>query len=83
MPEKTRLMVLAPVIRQKKGHHKDIVDKLLSEGFVRARVNGEVVDLQSGLRGEADNPLGLGRYEKHDVEAWWTASRFGPKRSAG
>jgi excinuclease ABC subunit A len=67
-PDGTKLMVLAPVVRMKKGYHKDVVDRLRKEGFVRARVNGRMVDLQSDL-GEGDNPLELGRYEMHDIEA--------------
>jgi excinuclease ABC subunit A len=71
MPEGTRLMVIAPVVRAKKGFHKDVLDGLVKQGFIRARVNGKVVDLREALRGKEtdDNPLKLGRYEKHTVEA--------------
>ena len=69
LPEKTRLLVLAPVVRGKKGYHKEVVEDLVRGGFVRARVDGKVVDLQSELLDDAENPLGLGRYEMHDIEA--------------
>ncbi|HVZ94463.1 MAG TPA: excinuclease ABC subunit UvrA [Phycisphaerales bacterium] len=66
----TRLMVLAPVVRQKKGFHRDVLDDLLKKGFIRARVNGTIVDLREVLKDATDeNPLKLGRYEKHTVEA--------------
>ena len=71
LPEKTKMMILAPVVRGKKGYHKDVLEQLQQEGFVRARVDGRVVDLTRELDPEADtdNPLALGRYEKHDIEA--------------
>ena len=67
--EGTRLMVLAPIVRSKKGFHRDILESLVGQGFVRARVNGAVVDLRETLKDESENPLGLGRYEKHTIEA--------------
>ncbi|MEO1338387.1 MAG: hypothetical protein AAFV29_22280, partial [Myxococcota bacterium] len=70
LPNGTRLMVLAPVVSGKKGHHKDVAERLVKEGFVRARVNGEIIDIQEKLQQtDTDNPLGLGRYEKHDIAA--------------
>ncbi|MEM9082162.1 MAG: excinuclease ABC subunit UvrA, partial [Planctomycetota bacterium] len=69
MPEGTKLMVLAPIISAKKGYHADVFEGLVGEGFVRARVNGEVVDLRDALKGGGENPLKLGRYEKHTIEA--------------
>jgi len=58
--EGTRLMVLAPKVRGQKGEYKDLFEELLRQGFVRARVDGEVVDLAS--------PPALDRYRRHDVE---------------
>ncbi|TVQ59440.1 MAG: excinuclease ABC subunit A, partial [Phycisphaerales bacterium] len=68
-PEGSRLMVLAPVVRARKGHHRDALEDLQRQGFVRARVNGSVVDLREALQDEGENPLNLGRYEKHTIEA--------------
>ena len=65
----TKLMVLAPVVRSKKGYHRDILEDLSKEGFVRARVNGEMVDLGEVLTNPSENPLELGRYEMHNIEA--------------
>ncbi|MEM9066642.1 MAG: excinuclease ABC subunit UvrA [Planctomycetota bacterium] len=66
--EGTRLMVLAPVVRGKKGFHKDVLEDLHQQGWGRARVNQEVVDLRDALKEGGENPLNLGRYQKHDVE---------------
>lgn len=64
-----RLMVLAPVIRQKKGFHRDVLEQLQAAGWSRARVNGKLIDLREALKDAGDNPLKLARYEKHDVDA--------------
>ena len=64
-----RLMLLAPIVRSKKGFHKEVLEDMVGQGFVRARVNGTVVDLREALKEDAENPLGLGRYEKHTIEA--------------
>ena len=66
--EKTRIMVLAPVVRGKKGFHKDVLEKAQGDGWQRVRVNGGVVDLRDALKEGGENPLGLGRYEKHTIE---------------
>jgi len=64
-----RAMVCGPVVRGRKGFHKEIAEGLQKQGFVRARVNGAIVDLREALKEDGDNPLGLGRYEMHDIEA--------------
>lgn len=69
LKEGTRLLVLAPVVREKKGHHAEVMEDLIQKGFVRARVNGKVVDLTESVKPGVDNPLKLGRYEKHSIEA--------------
>lgn len=45
MPEDTKLMVLAPIVQNRKGEHEHLLQELRSKGFVRARINGDVVDL--------------------------------------
>ncbi|MFI4872866.1 MAG: excinuclease ABC subunit UvrA [Phycisphaerales bacterium JB061] len=69
LAEGTKLMVLAPVVRGKKGHHKDVLDSLHQQGWGRARVNGKVIELRDALMAGGENPLSLGRYHKHDIEA--------------
>ncbi len=61
MPEGQRMMLLAPVVQDRKGEHKDVLDNLRAQGFVRARVNGEVIEL--------DNPPELELRKKHTIEA--------------
>jgi excinuclease ABC subunit A len=65
----TRLIVLAPVARQKKGFHREVLEGFVKQGWGRARVNGRIVELRDVLKEPGENPLDLGRYEKHDVEA--------------
>ena len=67
--EGTRMMVLAPVVRGKKGFHRDTLDDLFKGGWVRARVNGELVELRDALKEGDENPLKLHRYKAHTVEA--------------
>jgi excinuclease ABC subunit A len=64
-----RLMVLAPVVRGKKGFHREVMEDLQKQGWQRARVNGRLVDLRDVLKEPGENPLGLGRYQKHTIEA--------------
>ncbi len=61
MPGGTRLRVLAPLVRGRKGHHEGIFEEVQKLGFIRVRVDGEVYELE-------DVP-DLARYEIHDVEA--------------
>ena len=60
LPAKTKFMVLAPVVRQQKGEHRDLFEDLAKKGFVRARVDGEVVQLSDSLS--------LDRQRRHDIE---------------
>ena len=46
LPDRTRCTVMAPLVHAKKGTHKDILDKMMKEGFVRARIDGEIVYLE-------------------------------------
>ena len=60
-PEGSRLMVLAPLVRGKKGEHREIILEVIREGFVRLRVDGEVV--------EAGPEIKLDKKKKHSIEA--------------
>ncbi|MCA9290595.1 MAG: excinuclease ABC subunit UvrA [Phycisphaerales bacterium] len=68
-PAGSRLVICAPVVRGRKGYHREIFEGLRQQGYVRARVNGTIVDLRDGLKEDSDNPFGLGRYEQHTIEA--------------
>src|SRR5437867_2677750 len=60
LPEGTRFLILAPVIRGQKGEYKDLFEDMLRRGFVRARVDGQVVRLTDDLK--------LKRHIKHHIE---------------
>ncbi|PTQ87718.1 excinuclease ABC subunit UvrA [Agitococcus lubricus] len=60
LPEGTALMLLAPVVRDRKGEHLHVLEGLKSQGFVRARIDGLVVDLD-------DSPA-LEKNKKHSIE---------------
>lgn len=45
LPERQRLQILAPIIRKKKGQHKNIIEKVQKDGYVRVRVDGEIYDV--------------------------------------
>ena len=64
-----RAMLCAPVVRAKKGFHREVLESLSKQGLVRARANGKVVDLREVMKDGGENPLGFGRYEKNDVDA--------------
>jgi len=59
-PDGERLMLLSPVVQARKGEHLQVLDKLRTEGFVRARINGQVVDLDAAPT--------LDLYKKHSIE---------------
>jgi excinuclease ABC subunit A len=64
MPEGTRFQVLAPVVRGRKGEYDTLLADLASQGYVRARVDGEVVDIAEFLK----RPEKLARYEQHTIQ---------------
>lgn len=59
-PEKTRIQILAPMVRGKKGEHRTILETMQKSGFVRARIDGELVDL-------AEAPA-LDKKKKHTID---------------
>jgi excinuclease ABC subunit A len=61
LPEGSRLLLLAPVIESRKGEHVQVLEELRAQGFVRARIDGEVVEL--------DQPPKLDLRRKHVIEA--------------
>ncbi|HEY8519683.1 MAG TPA: excinuclease ABC subunit UvrA [Gammaproteobacteria bacterium] len=60
LPAGTRIMLLAPVVKARKGEHAALLEELRKQGFLRARVDGEVIEL--------DDPPKLDRRKKHEVE---------------
>jgi len=55
-----KIAVLAPVVRSRKGHYRELFEQITRMGFIRARVDGKVVEVSSGYR--------LDRYKTHDIE---------------
>lgn len=55
-----RIVVLAPVIKSRKGHYRELFEQISKQGFVKVRVDGELVDLEKGMR--------VDRYKNHDIE---------------
>lgn len=61
LPEGTKLMLLAPLVEDRKGEHEQVFDTLRAEGYIRARVDGKIVEL--------DQVEKLDRKKKHTIEA--------------
>ncbi|MFD1293709.1 excinuclease ABC subunit UvrA [Lutibacter holmesii] len=55
-----KIVVLAPVIKSRKGHYRELFDQIAKQGFVKVRVDGEIRDIEKGMR--------LDRYKTHDIE---------------
>ncbi|PCS00788.1 excinuclease ABC subunit UvrA [Lactococcus fujiensis] len=60
LPERSKLQILAPIIRGKKGQHQKIFERVQKEGYVRVRVDGEVVDVTEVPE--------LDKNKKHNIE---------------
>ncbi len=60
MPEGSKLMLLAPIINDRKGEHVKVLQQLSAQGFIRARIDGEVCDLS--------DPPTLDLHKKHTIE---------------
>ncbi|WP_338884511.1 excinuclease ABC subunit UvrA [Xenorhabdus sp. TH1] len=60
LPENQRLMLLAPVVKERKGEHTKLLDNLAAQGYIRARIDGEVCDLS--------DPPKLELQKKHTIE---------------
>lgn len=62
MPERTKLQILAPLIRGRKGEHTKVIESIKKNGFVRARIDGNIVEL-------AEDEVKLEKNIKHNIEA--------------
>lgn len=60
--DKTKIQILAPIIRGKKGTHEKVLDNIKKNGYVRARVDGEIYEL-------AEEDIKLEKTKKHNIEA--------------
>jgi excinuclease ABC subunit A len=55
-----RISILAPIIRSRKGHYRELFEQVSKQGFLKVRVDGEIKDIESGMK--------LDRYKVHDIE---------------
>ncbi|MDB9961672.1 excinuclease ABC subunit UvrA, partial [Oceanihabitans sp.] len=55
-----RINILAPVVRSRKGHYRELFEQIAKQGFVKVRTDGEIHDLKKGMK--------LDRYKMHDIE---------------
>ncbi len=55
-----KVTILAPIIRSRKGHYRELFEQIGKQGFVKVRVDGEIMDIQKGMR--------VDRYKTHDIE---------------
>ncbi len=61
LPEDTRIIILAPLIKDRKGEHAAVLEDIQKSGFVRARIDGEIRELSESIS--------LERYKRHSIEA--------------
>ena len=55
-----KVSVLAPVVRARKGHYRELFEQIAKQGFLKVRVDGEIVELEKGMK--------VDRYKTHDIE---------------
>ena len=55
-----RILILSPIIRSRKGHYRELFEQIAKQGFVKVRVDGEIVDIERGMK--------VDRYKIHDIE---------------
>lgn len=60
MPEGTKAYCLAPVVRGRKGHYRELFEQIQKQGFIRARVDNEFLEIEKGMQ--------LDRYKTHNIE---------------
>ncbi|MBI5021291.1 MAG: excinuclease ABC subunit UvrA [Ignavibacteriales bacterium] len=56
----TKIQILAPVVRGRKGHYKELFEEILRDGFLRVRIDGEIKEITKGMQ--------TGRYKIHNIE---------------
>jgi excinuclease ABC subunit A len=60
LPDGTKAYCLAPVVRGRKGHYRELFEQMQKQGFIKVRVDGELLDLQDGMK--------VDRYKTHNIE---------------
>ncbi len=67
-----KISILAPLVRGRKGHYRELFDQIRKQGYMKARVDGEVVDIVPGMQ--------IDRYKVHDIEAVVDRLKVSPDR---
>ena len=60
LPQQSKVLVLSPLVRGRKGEYRELFDKIKKDGFVRARVDGKIYEIEK--------PIKLDKNKKHDIE---------------
>ncbi|MDR0957954.1 MAG: excinuclease ABC subunit UvrA [Clostridiales bacterium] len=60
MPPKTKVIILSPVVRGRKGEHTKVIDEARKSGYVRVRINGEIIELSEDIK--------LAKTKKHNID---------------
>ncbi|VAW23315.1 Excinuclease ABC subunit A [hydrothermal vent metagenome] len=55
-----KIVILAPIVKSRKGHYRELFEQIAKQGFVRVRIDGEIKEIEKGMR--------LDRYKTHDIE---------------
>lgn len=55
-----RIAILAPIIKSRKGHYRELFEQISKQGFLKVRIDGEIKEIEKGMR--------LDRYKTHDIE---------------
>ena len=58
--DRKRIAVLAPLVKSRKGHYRELFEQISKQGFVRVRIDGEIKEIEKGMK--------LDRYKTHDIE---------------
>ncbi len=67
-----KIIVLAPLVRGRKGHYRELFDSVRKQGYTKVRVDGEIQDLTEGMQ--------VSRYQVHDIELVIDRIKMGPER---
>lgn len=59
-PDGSKIQILAPIVRGRKGHYRELFEQIVKDGFVRVRVDGEIKEIKTGMK--------VDRYKIHNIE---------------
>jgi excinuclease ABC subunit A len=60
LPEESRVLLMAPLVKGRKGHYRELFEQIAKQGFQRVRIDGELVEIEKDLK--------VDRYKTHDIE---------------